>query len=74
VDEILLRQRLSQENPEFRKVLDLHREYETRLQELTEKGYLTEEEDRELKEVKKKKLVLKDRMYFLMTEYQKSLF
>ena len=74
MDEVMLRQRLSQENPEFRKVLDLHREYETRLQEFSDKAYLTEEEDREQKEIKKKKLVLKDRMYFLMTQYQKSLF
>lgn len=74
MDEVMLRQRLSQESPEFRKVLDLHREYETRLQELSDKAYLNEEEDREQKEIKKKKLVLKDRMYFLMTQYQKSLF
>lgn len=70
----MLRLRLSQENPEFKKMLNLHREYESRLQELSDKAYLTEEEDREQKEIKKKKLVLKDRMYFLMTQYQKSLF
>ncbi len=74
MDEVMLRLRLSQENPEFKKMLNLHREYESRLQELSDKAYLTEEEDREQKEIKKKKLVLKDRMYFLMTQYQKSLF
>jgi uncharacterized protein YdcH (DUF465 family) len=73
MDEKVLKQQLSLESPEFKKVLDLHREYEARLQELSDKSYLTDDEDREQKEIKKKKLVLKDRMYFLMAQYQKSL-
>jgi hypothetical protein len=73
MDEKELKQRLSRENPEFKQVLDLHREYEQRLQELSDKTYMTDDEERELKELKKKKLVLKDRMYFWMTQYQKSL-
>ncbi|MGB2905850.1 MAG: hypothetical protein WBB73_02040 [Candidatus Aminicenantaceae bacterium] len=73
MDEKVLKQQLSQKSPEFKKVLDLHREYEARLQELSDKSYLTDDEDREQKEIKKKKLVLKDRMYFLMAQYQKSL-
>jgi uncharacterized protein YdcH (DUF465 family) len=73
MDEKELKQHLSRENPEFKKVLDLHQEYEQRLQELSDKAHMTENEELEQKELKKKKLVLKDRMYFLMTEYQKSL-
>ena len=73
MDENVLKQQLSQQSPEFKEVLDLHREYEARLQELSDKSYLTEDEDREQKEIKKKKLVLKDRMYFLMAQFQKSI-
>ena len=73
MDEKELKQRLSGENPEFKKALDLHQQYEQRLQELSDKGYMTDDEEREQKELKKKKLVLKDRMYSWMTQYQKSL-
>jgi uncharacterized protein YdcH (DUF465 family) len=73
MDEIELKQLLSRENPEFKEVLDLHKQYEQRLQELSDKIYMTDDEERELKELKKKKLVLKDRMYFWMAQYQKSL-
>jgi uncharacterized protein YdcH (DUF465 family) len=73
MDEKELKQRLSGENPEFKKALDLHQQCEQRLQELSDKGYMTDDEEREQKELKKKKLVLKDRMYSWMTQYQKSL-
>jgi len=73
MDEKELKRRLSRENPEFKTVIDLHQQCEQRLLELGEKGYLTDEEEREQKELKKKKLVLKDRMYYWMTQYQKSL-
>ena len=73
MDEKELKERLSREDPEFKKVLDLHRQCEQRLQELGDKSYMTDEEEREQKELKKRKLVLKDRMYFWMTRYQKSL-
>ena len=73
MDEIELKRLLSRENPEFKEVLDLHQQYEQRLQELSDKIYMTDDEERELKELKKKKLVLKDRMYFWMAQYQKSL-
>jgi len=73
MDENELKQLLSREDPEFKEVLDLHQQYEQRLQELSDKIYMTDGEERELKELKKKKLVLKDRMYFWMSQYQKSL-
>ena len=38
-----------------------------------EAGFLSEEEKLKVRELKKKKLSLKDKMYFLMTEYRKSL-
>ncbi len=67
-----LKKRLMQENPEFKQNHLLHQECEKRLQELSNKVYLSEEEERELKETKKKKLALKDRMYYLITEYRKT--
>ena len=73
MDEKELKQRLSGENLEFKKALDLHRQCEQRLQELSDKGYMTDDEEQEQKELKKKKLFLKDRMYSWMTQYQKSL-
>ncbi|MFC2141533.1 DUF465 domain-containing protein [Acidobacteriota bacterium] len=73
MDENELKQLLSRESPEFKEVIDLHQQYEQRLQELSDKTYMTDGEERELKELKKKKLVLKDRMYFWMSQYQKSL-
>jgi len=73
MDENELKQLLSRESPEFKEVFDLHQQYEQRLQELSDKIYITDGEERELKELKKKKLVLKDRMYFWMSQYQKSL-
>jgi uncharacterized protein YdcH (DUF465 family) len=73
MDENELKQLLSRESPEFKEVIDLHQQYEQRLQELSDKIYMTDGEERELKELKKKKLVLKDRMYFWMSQYQKSL-
>jgi len=58
---------------EFRKANKLHQQYEKKLEKLKAKSYLTESEKQEEKELKKKKLILKDKMYFLMSEYKKSL-
>ena len=58
----LLREQLAQQNPEFRKLLDEHQSRERRLDELSDKGWLTGEEELEQKRLKKEKLMLKDRM------------
>jgi uncharacterized protein YdcH (DUF465 family) len=49
-------------DPEYRRLRDEHREHEERLQKLSTKSALTEEEAMEEKRLKKEKLVLKDRM------------
>ena len=72
MDENELKNRLIQENADFKKAFQLHQECETRLRELSDKTFLTEVEEREQKETKKKKLALKDKMYFLITEYKKT--
>ncbi len=72
MDERELKARLSQEDPEFQQVVQQHQECEKRLDELGHKGFLTDEEVQEEKALKKRKLVLKDKMYIMMTRYQKS--
>lgn len=68
-----LKKLLLKENEEFRKASKLHQQYEKKLEKLKAKSFLTEAEKQEEKELKKKKLILKDKMYFLMSEYKKSL-
>jgi uncharacterized protein YdcH (DUF465 family) len=49
-------------DPEYRRLRDEHREHEQRLQTLSTKSALTEEEELEEKRLKKEKLALKDKM------------
>ncbi len=72
MEEKELIKRLIQENPEFKQTHLHHQECEKRLQELSDKSFLSEEEEREIIETKKKKLALKDRMYYLINEYKKT--
>jgi uncharacterized protein YdcH (DUF465 family) len=64
---------LLKKNDEFKKAFRQHQRYEKKLDTLRKKGFLSEEEKLKMRELKKKKLALKDKMYFLMTEYRKSL-
>jgi hypothetical protein len=68
-----LKDLLLKENDEFKKASKLHQQYEKKLDKLKAKNFLTETEKQEEKELKKKKLILKDKMYVIMTEYKKSL-
>lgn len=73
MEEKELKELLLKENDEFRKAFQEHQKYEKKLEKFKKKSFLTEEERLEEKELKKKKLALKDRMYFLMIEHKKSL-
>lgn len=73
MDEKELKEILLKENEEFRKAYQEHQCYEKKLEDFKKKGFLSEEEKLKEKELKKKKLALKDKMYYLMTEYRKSL-
>jgi uncharacterized protein YdcH (DUF465 family) len=55
-------EKLLEENEEFRKAYEEHREYKLRVAELEKKGILNEEELLEEKKLKKLKLALKDKM------------
>jgi uncharacterized protein YdcH (DUF465 family) len=67
-----LKRTLMLENEEFREVVEQHQKYEDELEKLSTKHYLTEDEKVKIRELKKKKLVLKDKMYIMMTKYRKS--
>ena len=73
MEEKELKELLLKENEEFKKAYNKHQQHERKLEKFKKKSFLTEEEKLEEKELKKKKLALKDRMYYLMTEYRKSL-
>ncbi|MBM3285618.1 MAG: DUF465 domain-containing protein [Candidatus Aminicenantes bacterium] len=72
MDEKELKERMLRENEEFRNLFKQHQSFEKKLELLKSKSILTEEEKLEEKELKKRKLALKDRMYWMMAEFRKS--
>lgn len=54
--------RLLERNAEFRRIYEVHRDYEKRVAKLGKKIYVTKEEEIEEKRLKKMKLEHKDRM------------
>jgi hypothetical protein len=73
MEEKEIKEHLMKENEEFRKAFDQHQKLEKKLFKFQAKSYLAEEEKLEEKQLKKNKLLLKDKMYYMMTEYGKSL-
>ncbi len=67
-----LKKTLMQENQEFKAVIELHQKYDDELEKLESTTYLSESEKLKIRELKKKKLALKDKMYVMMTAYRKS--
>ena len=63
-------QRLSEENPRFRKLHEEHLLFEKQLQELDERTYLTPDEDLERKKIQKLKLAGKDEMEIILREFR----
>jgi len=59
-------------NPEFRELAKEHGRYEARLSELSSLSYPSDEEQMEEATLKKKKLAIKDQMYSLMLQHEKS--
>ena len=72
MDEKELKEKLIEENEDFRKVYELHRQCEQELENLRKKTYLNDEQKLEEKQLKKRKLALKDRMYQLMSIYSET--
>lgn len=65
-----MERRLLEEDPEFRKAYEGHRDYERQLEELDKRRYLTTEEQLTRKRLQKMKLTLKDRMEEIISRYQ----
>jgi uncharacterized protein YdcH (DUF465 family) len=73
MDENELKKRMLKENSAFKKLFVEHQSCEKRLEKFKSKSFLTEQEALEERELKKRKLALKDKMYLLMNEFRKSL-
>ena len=67
-----LKEELMTRDPEFRELAREHTRYEERLKELTALAYPSDEEQMEEVTLKKKKLALKDQMYSLLMQHEKS--
>ncbi len=59
-------------NSEFRELVREHGRYEERLSELSALTYPSDEEQLEEVTLKKKKLAIKDQMYTLMLQHEKT--
>ena len=68
-----LREQLLKDNAEFRRLAAEHQQYDHQLEDLSSKHFLTEEEEIQEKNLKKKKLLLKDQMYLMVQKARKQL-
>ena len=66
------RDQLLASHEEFQRLVQEHSQYSQRLESLTEKRYLTEEEKLEEVRLKKLKLRLKDQMHSMERQFQAS--
>jgi uncharacterized protein len=67
-----LKEELMSHDAEFRELAKEHGKYEERLNELSSLAYPNDEEQLEEITLKKKKLAIKDQMYSIMLQYQRS--
>jgi hypothetical protein len=65
------REQLLTSHNEFQRLVQEHTQYSQRLESLTEKRYLTDDEKLEEVRLKKLKLRLKDQMQSLETQFQR---
>ena len=62
--------RLREQDPDFRRLADKHREFDVKISEFDRIYYLTSEQERKRKELQKLKLRIKDEMYVIMRQYR----
>ena len=67
-----LKQELLADNPEFKALHDDHQGAERRLEELGQKSFLSQENELEIKQLKRHKLFLKDRMEAIVRDHKGS--
>jgi uncharacterized protein len=73
IPEVELRNQLLKENEEYRRLAAEHESYNHQLKDLSNKHFLSEEEQLKEKTLKKKKLMLKDQMYSMVQKYRKQM-
>ncbi len=73
IPEAELRDQLLKENSEFRRLAAEHQSYDDQLENLSNKHFLSEEEQLQEKTLKKKKLMLKDQMYSMVQRIRKQM-
>jgi uncharacterized protein YdcH (DUF465 family) len=60
-------------NEEFKRLAHQHHSYAQKLEQLSSQHYLTESEKLEEVQLKKKKLLLKDQMHAMISQYRKEM-
>jgi uncharacterized protein len=68
-----IKDHLISSNPEFRRLVEEHRQHEAKLLEITNRAHMTEHDHLEELTIKKKKLQLKDQMNSIMKKYRDEL-
>ena len=68
-----LRDQLLRENAEYRRLAAEHQSCDHQLEGLTNKHFLSEEEQLQEKTLKKKKLMLKDQMYSIVQKIRRQM-
>ena len=64
--------RLREENPEFQRLAEKHREFDQKINELDRIYYLTSEQERKRKELQKLKLTIRDQMHVIMHQHRRN--
>jgi uncharacterized protein YdcH (DUF465 family) len=73
IREAELREQLLKENAEYRRLAAEHQSCDDQLEGLTNKHFLSEEEQLQEKTLKKKKLMLKDQMYSMVQKVRRQM-
>jgi uncharacterized protein YdcH (DUF465 family) len=68
-----IKEHLISENPEFRRLVEEHKQHEGRLDELKSRHHITEHDHLEEIQLKKKKLHLKDQMNSIISKFRDQL-
>jgi uncharacterized protein YdcH (DUF465 family) len=68
-----IKEHLMSENPDFRRLVEEHKQYEHRLTELHSRHHMTEQDHLEEVQLKKKKLHLKDQMNSMISKFRSEL-
>jgi uncharacterized protein YdcH (DUF465 family) len=67
-----LKNELLETDEEFRRLYEEHQDFEGRLERLTQKSLLSEEDELAEKQIKRQKLFLKDRMELILKEHREA--